>query len=143
MCTTVPPAKSSTPSLKRNPSGCQVQWASGAYTNRLNRIMNSTYDRKLIRSAIDPVTRAGVMTANLSWKKAKTTSGMVAANDHGLPSSTPLNMKNVPGLPTNPPIVSPNARLKPTTTQSMLITPMAMKLCSMVEITFLLFTIPP
>ena len=30
MCTTVPPAKSSTPSLCRNPSGCQVQCASGA-----------------------------------------------------------------------------------------------------------------
>ncbi len=29
MCTTVPPAKSSTPILRRNPSGCQVQWASG------------------------------------------------------------------------------------------------------------------
>ena len=30
MCTTVPPAKSSTPSLCRKPSGCQVQCASGA-----------------------------------------------------------------------------------------------------------------
>ena len=29
MCTTVPPAKSSTPSLWRKPSGCHVQCASG------------------------------------------------------------------------------------------------------------------
>ncbi len=30
MCTTVPPAKSSTPHFRRKPSGCQVQCASGA-----------------------------------------------------------------------------------------------------------------
>ena len=29
MCTTVPPAKSITPHLKKSPSGCQVQCASG------------------------------------------------------------------------------------------------------------------
>ena len=29
MWTTVPPAKSSTPHLRRKPSGCHVQWASG------------------------------------------------------------------------------------------------------------------
>jgi len=29
MCTTVPPAKSSTPICRRKPSGCQVQCASG------------------------------------------------------------------------------------------------------------------
>ena len=30
MCTTVPPAKSFTPHLKKIPSGCHVQWARGA-----------------------------------------------------------------------------------------------------------------
>ena len=30
MCTTVPPAKSSTPHFRRKPSGCQVQCARGA-----------------------------------------------------------------------------------------------------------------
>ena len=38
ICTTVPPAKSSTPILKRKPE-FQVQWARGAYTSRLNSAM--------------------------------------------------------------------------------------------------------
>src|SRR5574343_83304 len=39
MCTTVPPAKSSTPILNRKPSGCHVQWANGAYTSKPNNAM--------------------------------------------------------------------------------------------------------
>ena len=42
MCTTVPPAKSRTPNLKKYPSGCHVMWARGEYTNKLNKIMNNT-----------------------------------------------------------------------------------------------------
>ena len=34
ICTTVPPAKSNAPILARNPSGCQLQCATGAYTNK-------------------------------------------------------------------------------------------------------------
>ena len=52
-------------------------------------------------------------------------------------------MKKVSGLPTMPPRLSPNARLKPTTIQSTLTTPSAMKHCSMVEMTFFAETIPP
>ena len=97
----------------------------------------------MIRSAKVPVIRAGVIIANFNWKKAKRTSGMVGANDHGFPSNTSLNIKKVVGLPTTPPIVSPKARLNPTTIQIILITPMAIKLCSMVEMIFLVSIIPP
>ena len=42
-----------------------------------------------------------------------------------------------------PPMESPNASEKPTTTHSTLTTPIAMKLCSIVEMTFLRCTMPP
>src|SRR5690606_8412695 len=44
ICTTVPPAKSRTPSCARNPSGCHVQCASGAYIKSEKRTMNMIYD---------------------------------------------------------------------------------------------------
>ncbi len=53
------------------------------------------------------------------------------------------NMKNVIGLPMTPWRLSPNARLNPTTIHRMLITAIATKLCSIVETTFLVRTIPP
>ena len=40
-------------------------------------------------------------------------------------------------------MLSPNAKLNPTTIQSTLTTPSAMKHCSMVEMTFLADTMPP
>ena len=39
--------------------------------------MNSRYDENRTRSANDPVIRAGVMIANLSWNSAKSSSGTV------------------------------------------------------------------
>ena len=42
-----------------------------------------------------------------------------------------------------PPMLVPKARLKPTTTQTRLMTPRATMLCSIVETTFLNPTIPP
>ena len=41
------------------------------------------------------------------------------------------------------PIESPKDSENPTTTHKIEITPKAIKLCNMVEITFLVFTIPP
>jgi len=38
---------------------------------------------------------------------------------------------------------SPNARLKPTMTHRMLMTIIAIRLCSIVEITFFFWTMPP
>src|SRR3712207_8319503 len=47
MCTTVPPAKSKAPNLKRKPSGCQLQCAMGAYTNRLNSARSEEHTSEL------------------------------------------------------------------------------------------------
>jgi hypothetical protein len=101
------------------------------------------YDLNLMRSANVPVISAGVMMANLSWKNANNTSGIVGASDQGFPSSTPLNMKNVVGSPMKPPMESPKARLNPTTIQRMLMTPIAIKLWSIVEIIFFVSIMPP
>ena len=45
--------------------------------NRLKSTMNSRYEENRTRSANDPVIRAGVMIANLSWNIAKIRSGTV------------------------------------------------------------------
>ena len=68
---------------------------------------------------------------------------MVGANRASVWAQTPLNKKKVDGLPNTPPMSEPKAKLKPITTHTTLITPIAIKLCSMVEMTFFLFTIPP
>ena len=68
---------------------------------------------------------------------------MVGDSRGSVASDTPWNMKNVNGLPTMPPRLSPNARLKPMTIHRTLTTPRAMKHWSMVEMTFLADTIPP
>ena len=56
---------------------------------------------------------------------------------------TPSNMKYDSGLPMTPPMLSPNDRLNPTTTHTTLTTPIAMKLCSIVDTRFLRWTMPP
>ena len=91
-----------------------------------------------------PVISAGVMIANFSWNIAKTQQRDRRAPAPGaVAPPTPRNMKNVRGSPMRPPMLSPKARLKPTTTQIRLITPSAMKLWSIVEMTFLMRTMPP
>ncbi len=111
--------------------------------NRLNSTMNSRYDENRTRSANEPVIKAGVMIANLSWNIAKITSGTVAHNALFVASPTPSNIRNVIGLPITPPRLSPKARLKPTATQIRLMTPSATTLWSIVETTFFRLTIPP
>ena len=98
---------------------------------------------KRTRSANDPVISAGVMIANFSWNSANTISGIVGARSGCVDAPTRMNMKNVRGSPISPWTLSPNARLKPTTIHRMLITAIATKLCSMVETTFLVRTMPP
>ena len=66
MCTTVPPAKSSTPHWRNKPSGCHVMWHNGGYTTNAKSTMNKMYARKRTRPAMLPVMSAGVMMANLS-----------------------------------------------------------------------------
>ena len=42
-------------------------------------VMNSTVPENFMRSAVAPVIRAGVMTANISWYTMNVDCGMVAA----------------------------------------------------------------
>ena len=112
----------------------KVMCANGAYIKSENN-EERMYDLNFTRSANVPVIKAGVMMANFNWKNAKKLMGWLATNPR-LPSSTFWNIKNERGSPMNPPIVSPKARLKPTTIQRTLITPMAIKLCNMVLMMF-------
>src|SRR5690348_697191 len=70
MCTTVPPAKSSAgifpPSAQlKNPPLPQTIWHSGKYTTTIHKMVKSKYALNLTRSAIAPLTSAGVMMANI------------------------------------------------------------------------------
>ena len=114
--------------------------------NSENKHINSKKAEKRILSANAPVINAGVIMANFNWKSANKAKGIVAAKASFTPKPTSLNMKKVSGFPKipvpSPPILSPKAMLNPTKTQSRLMIPSAMKLCSMVEIRFLNLTIP-
>lgn len=82
--------------------------------------------------------------ANMKGRnKANKVSGIVGARLQGAPEPTSLKKKNVAGLPMKPPMDSPNARLKPTTTHKTLTMPAATTLLIIVEITFFRCTIPP
>jgi hypothetical protein len=109
----------------------------------LKRTVKVTTAQKRTRSANDPVMSAGVMIANFRWNRAKMTSGMVGASPGCVAVPTCRNMKNVRGSPITPPMSSPKARLKPTTTHTMLMTIIAIRLWSIVEMTFFLRTMPP
>jgi len=71
MCTTVPPAKSRQgnrpPAAFRNPPFPHTMCASGAYTIRNHSVINKTVPLNFMRSAVAPVIRAGVITANIIW----------------------------------------------------------------------------
>ena len=89
-----------------------------------------------MRSAKLPVISAGVIMANFNWNRAKSKKGIFSENSGFGLNDTPLKAKNVAGFPTKPPILSPKARLNPTTTQRTLITPRATKLCNMWKLYF-------
>ena len=106
--------------------------------------MNSRYDENRTRSANEPVIKAGVMIANLSWNIAKTISGIVAAQRRVGRLAHAVEHEERQRVADRPrPMLSPNARLKPTTTQTRLMTPSATTLWSIVETTFLKLTMPP
>jgi len=54
-------------------------WASGAYTTKNHRIINSTVPLNFMRSAVAPVISAGVMIANINWYTMKVICGIVSA----------------------------------------------------------------
>ena len=65
--TTVPPAKSSAPRRKIQPSASHTQCATGAYTATLHSVTKARYGPKRIRSATAPEISAAVMTTNVAW----------------------------------------------------------------------------
>src|SRR5438046_3043465 len=71
ICTTVPPAKSRQGNRPlaafKNPPLPQTMCASGAYTIKNHKVMNSTVALNFIRSAVAPVINDGVITANIIW----------------------------------------------------------------------------
>ena len=67
MWTTVPPAKSSAPILRRNPPTPHTQCATGSYTSVDHRSVKRQKAENLILSAKAPRMSAGVMTANIPW----------------------------------------------------------------------------
>ena len=116
--------------------------------------MNIRYPEKRTRSANDPVISEGVMMANFIWNSANNTKGIVVVtapislavspfSTPTFPTPTLLSIKKSHGLPMMPPISSPNARPNPNTTQMTLTKPMTIKLCNIVDITFLARTMPP
>ena len=84
------------------------------------------------------------MIANFSWKSANSSSGIVGDRRGCGASPTPRNMKKVSGLPTMPvdAVAEREAEARPTI-HSTLTTPSAMKLWSIVEMTFFGGTMPP
>ena len=106
-------------------------------------MVKTTNAAKRLRSAKAPLMSAGVMAANIIWKVAKRTKGMVLPSAGSMP--TPLKKTYWSGSPTmpRPPTESPKARLKPTMTQTTVTMARPKKLCMMVESTFLARTSPP
>ena len=90
------------------------------------------------------------INVNATWSKSANDDvlgsarpGSYFANFNGAPDATPLNIKCVAGFPIIPPILSPKHKLYPTTTQTILTTPVATMLFIIVDIIFLRCTIPP
>ena len=112
MCTTVPPAKSSTPqSHNKPPAPLQTMCAIGAYTKVNQTPINQSMAENFIRSANAPTISTGVIMANVIWNVINTDSGMVSVNE-----STDKPLKN--------------ALLKPPTNEFRLMTPASMPVVS-------------
>mmetsp|Transcript_4792 Transcript_4792/g.20344 ORF Transcript_4792/g.20344 Transcript_4792/m.20344 type:complete len:234 (-) Transcript_4792:133-834(-) len=99
MCTTMPPAKSSTPAAAMAPPGPQTMWHAGKYTANIHKEQYHITAENFMRSTNEPTMRAGVMIANVIWYSAQSASGMVsqtlalvtpARNALSKPPSTPL-----------------------------------------------------
>src|SRR5438445_4955534 len=106
MCTTVPPAKSSAPSLPSQPPP-QTQCATGSYTSVAQRSVNTTKALKRLRSANAPVMSAGVITANIIWKTMYASCGTVGAYGPGSwPTPRSASQSRPPMIP---PWSGPNA----------------------------------
>ena len=66
--------------------------------NRLNKHHEERDRRKIGPLANEPVIKAGVMMANLSWNMAKTSNGIVGDSLACVASPTPSNIRKVIGI---------------------------------------------
>ena len=66
LCTTMPPAKSSTPQLAMIPPP-HTMCTNGKYTKISQPVRNSMYALNVTRFVNAPVIKAGVMIANIIW----------------------------------------------------------------------------
>mmetsp|Transcript_4588 Transcript_4588/g.8655 ORF Transcript_4588/g.8655 Transcript_4588/m.8655 type:complete len:247 (-) Transcript_4588:564-1304(-) len=111
MCTTMPPAKSSTPmSAKKPPAPPHTMWQAGKYT--ANAHMNTYHITALnfMRWTKDPTMSAGVMMANVIWNRHQSASGMVPVRDSAVTPvrnalSSPPMMDGRPRAPSTMPTV--------------------------------------
>src|ERR1700722_13147983 len=136
--TTVPPAKSSMPSLLSQPPP-HTQWATGKYTSVAQATVNTAQGPNLARSAIAPLISATVMTAKVSWKAENTRSGIPA---------TRVALFTRPCSPTYSrppmnPLPLPNASESPYSTQASVTVMMATHDIIIMFSTLLARVIPP
>jgi hypothetical protein len=94
-----------------------------------------------IRSAMAPVSRRGVITANIISKLANRTPGIVGAKLTGLLDETWWR-KAQSRLPINPLISGPNVTLKPKVNHITLKTASPKKICIKIETVFFLLSKP-
>ena len=113
--TTVPPARSRKRRWVAIHPPPNTQCAIGTYTTRTHTATNPIQAPNLARSAIAPLSRAAVMTANISWN---VTNAMVGTD----PVRSRAPMPAIPTCssePMRPPAVSlPNARVYPASTHT-------------------------
>ena len=58
------------------PAGENTQWATGVYTISAHSPTNQNHAENFMRSAMAPVTSAGVITANISWNAENDSGGI-------------------------------------------------------------------
>ena len=109
----------------------------------LNRTMNSRYDENRTRSANDPVIRAGVMIANLSWNIAKISSGTVGESSGMGGLADAVEHEVGQRVADQPPAIVAEGQAEPDDDPEDRDHPQATKLWSIVETTFLKPTMPP
>mmetsp|Transcript_6237 Transcript_6237/g.22513 ORF Transcript_6237/g.22513 Transcript_6237/m.22513 type:complete len:234 (-) Transcript_6237:387-1088(-) len=82
MCTTIPPAKSSTPiSAKKPPAPPHTMWHAGKYTANIHNVQYHITALNFMRSTSEPTINAGVMIANVIWYNTQSASGIVPTTE--------------------------------------------------------------
>mmetsp|Transcript_72142 Transcript_72142/g.227646 ORF Transcript_72142/g.227646 Transcript_72142/m.227646 type:complete len:232 (+) Transcript_72142:388-1083(+) len=82
MCTTMPPAKSSTPmSPKYEPAPAHTAWHTGKYTTVDHRATKASMAENLKRSTKAPTMSPGVMIAKVIWNTNHSSSGIVPVTE--------------------------------------------------------------